>query len=213
MVRRPSKVERRRSILGAARKVFVRKGYAATRMSDIAAEASVGKGTLYAHFSSKEDLFSTLVLVIMRDSLETLGRKTPSPDPVETLRTTIAFMVKVALEESLDLYHLFFDFWGVSPSTRRPAQKQLKEVVSSFRGFIADTVRRGQDIGAFRAEVDPEQHARALCAAVDGLSLQLVILGDDVDLDHYASHLQQLFLGGLMTEGALGGASILREET
>jgi AcrR family transcriptional regulator len=210
--RRRSKVERRLAILRAARKVFCRAGYSATRMIDVAVEAKVGKGTLYEYFSSKEDLFSTLVLVVMRDALETLGRRTVAADPVEALRDTIAFTVEVALAENLDLYRLFYDFWGVSASTRRDTQQRLREVSGSYREFVVQTVRRGQKAGVFRPEVDPVQFGHAFSSAIDGLSLQLVIVGEQIDLAAYTSHLQDLFLGGLTAPGALDGASVLKEK-
>jgi AcrR family transcriptional regulator len=49
----PSK---RESILRAGRTVFLRDGYAAAKMSDIAAEAGVAPGTVYLYFDSKEAL-------------------------------------------------------------------------------------------------------------------------------------------------------------
>jgi TetR/AcrR family fatty acid metabolism transcriptional regulator len=48
--------EKRNAILDAALQVFAKHGYAAARMSDIAAAAGVGKGTVYLYFASKEDL-------------------------------------------------------------------------------------------------------------------------------------------------------------
>lgn len=211
MARRPTKVERRQRILSAAQHVFTRRGYAATRMSDIAEAAQVGKGTLYEYFRSKEDLFATLVLVVMRNSLETLTAAGPAEDPERALHDTIAYVVETALGQNLDLYRLFFDYWGVAAAHRPLAQKRMREVATSFRAFLAETVRRGQRDGSFRKEVDPEQFAHALCAAVDGLSLQVIILGEKVDLKAYTRHLQQVFLGCVIAGGALGGASVLKE--
>lgn len=211
MAKRPTKVERRRAILDAARRVFTRQGYTATRMIDVAVDAKVGKGTLYEYFSSKEDLFSTLVLVVMRDALETLGQRALAEDPRQALQNIIAYSVEVALDENLDLYRLFYDFWGVSPSARRSTQARMREVAASFRGFVVETVRAGQQAGVFRAEVDAEQFGHAFGAAIDGLSLQLVILGEKIDLAAYAEHLQDVFLAGLTAHGPLGGASILKE--
>ena len=211
MAKRPSKVQRRRHILESARVAFSQRGYAATRMIDIAGKAKVGKGTLYEYFPSKVDLFTTLVLVTMREALETLADTTVSEEPEQALADTIRYLVEVALVENLDLYRLFYDFWGVSAAQRLEVQRRLREVSSSFREFLAGLVRRGQRSGVFRGEVDPDQFARALSAAVDGLSLQLVILGDKINLSDYAGHLQELFLAGLAAGGALGGASIIRE--
>src|ERR1700743_1617547 len=48
--------EKRVTILKAAQTVFLRDGYAAAKMSDIAAEAGVAPGTVYLYFDSKEAL-------------------------------------------------------------------------------------------------------------------------------------------------------------
>lgn len=181
-------------------------------MIDVAREAKVGKGTLYEYFASKQDLFSALVVTTMRDFIETVSRKTVSADPERAMRDTIDFSIQVALVENLDLYRLFYDFWGVSPATRRTTRERLRETVSVFREFVTTMVRRGQASGVFRPEVDAMQFAYALSAAIDGLSLQLIILGDHIDLREYSAQLQQVLLGGLTSPGALGGASILKEE-
>lgn len=212
MGKRPSKTERRRGILEAARKVFARKGFAATRMVDIADEAKVGKGTLYEHFRGKEDLFTTLVVSAARESLETLSYAGLSADPEHALREAIGYIVQVALVENLDLYSLFFDFWGSAALHRRDAQERLREVDATFKGFVTNLVRAGQATGVFRAEADPEQFCYVLSAAVDGLSLRLVIQGEEVDLKAYTTCLQELLVGGLVTGGSLKGASVLREE-
>src|ERR1700709_29031 len=52
--------EKRIAILAAARIVFLRDGYDESRMSVIAADASVAPGTLYLYFASKEALASSI---------------------------------------------------------------------------------------------------------------------------------------------------------
>jgi len=54
------KAARRGEILAAAMKVFSEKGYDGTRMADIAAQASITKGTIYLYFSNKEDVFRAI---------------------------------------------------------------------------------------------------------------------------------------------------------
>lgn len=212
MVRRPGKVERRRRILDAARRVFARRGFAATRMSDVASQAKVGKGTLYEYFHGKEELFASLVLAVARESIEVLSYKGKARDPVEALRESIRYTVETALGENLDLYRLFFDFWGVAAQHRLDAQKHLREIHASWSGFIGDLLREGQREGVFRAELDPRQHAAALAAAIDGTSLRMVVLGETVDLAAYSRCLEDVFVAGILTDGALRGASILTEK-
>lgn len=48
-------------LLDAALALFVEKGYAATRVEEVAARAGVSKGTLFLYFASKEELFKAVV--------------------------------------------------------------------------------------------------------------------------------------------------------
>ncbi len=52
---------RPRELLAAALALFVEKGYAATRVEEVAHRAGVSKGTLFLYFSSKEELFKAVV--------------------------------------------------------------------------------------------------------------------------------------------------------
>ena len=55
------KDERPAELLDAALTLFVEKGYAATRMDDVAARAGVSKGTVFLYFPSKLELFKQVV--------------------------------------------------------------------------------------------------------------------------------------------------------
>ena len=59
--RRRRKDARPAELLAAALELFVDKGYAATRLEDVAARAGVAKGTLYLYFDNKEALFRAVV--------------------------------------------------------------------------------------------------------------------------------------------------------
>jgi AcrR family transcriptional regulator len=60
--RKAATEQRRCSILQAARAVFARQGYADTVVEDIAAQAGIGKGTLYLYFPSKEQIYLAALL-------------------------------------------------------------------------------------------------------------------------------------------------------
>src|SRR5689334_23726768 len=53
--------ERRDAILAAALDEFAARGFAATRLDDVARRANVAKGTIYLHFADKESLFEELI--------------------------------------------------------------------------------------------------------------------------------------------------------
>jgi AcrR family transcriptional regulator len=61
LTRDESKARTRAELLRAARRLFVRNGFAATSLADIAEEAALTKGAVYSNFDSKEDLFLALL--------------------------------------------------------------------------------------------------------------------------------------------------------
>jgi TetR/AcrR family transcriptional repressor of mexJK operon len=66
----PRSVRKRRAILEAATRLFLRNGYLGTSMDEIAALASVSKQTVYKAFSDKERLFSEIVVSAVREAAD-----------------------------------------------------------------------------------------------------------------------------------------------
>src|SRR5271156_3389254 len=62
----------RRKLLAAAEKIFVRSGYEAARLEDIAAAAGYTRGAFYANFESKEDIFFLLLEEWITAKVQTL---------------------------------------------------------------------------------------------------------------------------------------------
>ena len=69
--RAAAKQARPREILEAAFEEFSLRGYAATRLDDIAARVGVTKGTIYVYFENKETLFETMVVELTRPEHDT----------------------------------------------------------------------------------------------------------------------------------------------
>jgi len=69
--------DRRQAIIEAALDEFIARGYAATRLDDVAQRAGVAKGTIYLHFKDKEALFQELV----RTALVPLIGRLAAPPP------------------------------------------------------------------------------------------------------------------------------------
>jgi AcrR family transcriptional regulator len=67
--RRPPRPEREAAILDAAFAEFAARGFAATRLDDLAARLGIAKGTLYLYFPSKEALFEAAVRRRMAEPL------------------------------------------------------------------------------------------------------------------------------------------------
>src|SRR6516225_5652670 len=80
----------RQAIVQAARKLFTERGYFATKVDDIAAEARVAPATVYAVAGGKQGLLQTLMESWTGDPIvaATLKRIAATNDPVEVIRIT-----------------------------------------------------------------------------------------------------------------------------
>ncbi len=57
---------RRQQIMVAAKRVFTQRGYEKSTMEDIAREAELSPGTIYLYFKSKDELYASLCLRVLR---------------------------------------------------------------------------------------------------------------------------------------------------
>ena len=79
--------ETRRSILSAARSRFLHYGYKKTTIDEIAADANVGKGTVYLYFCTKEEILHTIAREVKRNITEQMRAISESMgSPEERLR-------------------------------------------------------------------------------------------------------------------------------
>jgi AcrR family transcriptional regulator len=76
-IRAERAAERRGAIVAAAMDEFIARGFAATRLDDVAKRAGVAKGTIYLHFKDKESMFEELI----RTALVPLSSRLAVPPP------------------------------------------------------------------------------------------------------------------------------------
>lgn len=148
-------LERRAAIVEAAMEEFIARGFAATRLDDIAKRAGVAKGTIYLHFKDKESMFEELVRIVIVPVVE---RLTALPPPTGTVRELVETFAGTFLKEVIntrrgDLVRLI-----VAEGPRFPAVADFyyREVVS--RGIAA--MRALIELGIARGEIQQKDLAR-----------------------------------------------------
>ena len=148
-------------ILDAALAVFAEKGYAATRMDDIAQRAGVTKGTIYLYFESKDAVFRSLV----QESIgATIADVTAAAASFEGSAADLLQMVLRGIgafartDDRVVLPKVMIAEAGNFPSL---AEFYRREVIDRGLGLLTSIIARGIARGEFRA-VNPE-HAARLC--------------------------------------------------
>lgn len=144
------KDERPAEIIGAALAVFTARGFAATRLDDVARRAGISKGTLYLYFRNKEDLFKamvreTLVPNIALAEAQLADETTPTPD---LLTQVLGGMVKVVASPVGAIPKLVISEAGNFPDL---ARFYVEEVVGRGLGVLSRLLARGVSRGEFRA--------------------------------------------------------------
>jgi AcrR family transcriptional regulator len=200
---RRRKDARPEEILAAALASFAERGFAATRLEDVAARAGISKGTLYLYFGGKEDLFEAVVRATLLPNLERVEAlaatfEGPSAQLLERLLLTIA---GVASSQVGAIPKLVIAEAGNFPDL---ARFYLDAVVRRGLRLIGTILRRGIERGEFRpVDVDHAVFcviAPMLIAALWKNSLEP---HDDAPLDAPAlarAHLD-LLLRGLEARG------------
>ncbi|HEX8903884.1 MAG TPA: TetR/AcrR family transcriptional regulator [Longimicrobiaceae bacterium] len=190
-------------IVEAALDLFVEKGFAATRMDEIAKRAGVTKGTVYLYFPSKEDLFRAVVEEMMGPNIETgermLAEHTGSAaDLIRTLlrgwweligNQRVACLSKLMTGEAANFPHL--------------AQYYVEHVVLRGRRIFAAAIQRGIDSGEFRPVPLTDTARLAIAPLVQASIYKRSMIQfdpDGWDMERYLNLHMDLFLRGLAKE-------------
>lgn len=129
--------DRRRQIIQAAARAFARKGYHATTVKDIAAEADLSPGTLYLYFPSKRDILTAFLehgMDLAREYLRSIDGLNPHEALVAVIEERLGFLrdhrdlVKVLISEAL------FD-----PEL---ASRLEEQIAGQLDSFIAELLER-----------------------------------------------------------------------
>jgi AcrR family transcriptional regulator len=148
--------ERRGAIIEAAMDEFIARGFAATRLDDVAKRAGVAKGTIYLHFKDKEALFEELIRTAIVPLVGRLFAAPPAPDA--SVRDMIegfarVFIQEVATTRRGDIVRLI-----VAEGPRFPeiADFYYREVVSRGLGGMRALI----ELGVARGEIKQKNLAR-----------------------------------------------------
>ena len=195
------KEDRPAEITAAAMQAFAEKGYAATRVNDVAKRAGVSKGLLYLYFRTKEDLFKAVIRSFVTPRVDALTAQVNESDlsPTEFLRGPfLEFAKSVPASPARILIRLL-----VSEGPRHPdlLQWYWENVVSRGLSAIRQLIRRGVELGEFRPNAI-EDYPQLLISPVlmSMLWMQLFDKHSPLDTDGLLESHVELVLSAIGTE-------------
>ena len=188
-------IETYNKILSAAHRLFVKQGYTATSMRQVAEAAGIGKATIYHHFPDKQSIVMALLqrnIARMEEALQ-LVRTESHPRG----------RIQVAAEASIDFLFESADILQIVrreiPGGRDQMQGGFARFFQEYMALLADAVQRGIEQGIFRP-VDPVNTARVLMTMIQGTFSMAYLINERAQTPQQAAAaLLDVFFKGLDT--------------
>jgi len=187
------------AILDATDRLLARYGYRKMTVEDIAHEAGIGKGTIYLHFASKEEVVLSHVDRIVDRLKERLreinSSSVPAPERLrQMLLTRVMFRFDSIQHYTQSLNDLL--------AALRPGLLARRAIYFEAEALIfAEVLTNGRQSGEFEFD-DEYATAHAMLQATNGLlpySLSTTELGERQEVEQRTADVADLILRGLLS--------------
>lgn len=187
------------AILDATDRLLARFGYRKMTVEDIAVEAGIGKGTIYLHFSSKEEVVLSHIDRIV-ERLQDRLREIGSSDATAAERLRQMLLTRVLFRFD-SIQHYTQSLNDLLAALRPGLLRRRAEYFEAEAQVFADVLTAGREAGEFSFE-DGHATAHALLQATNGLlpySLSTTELGEREEVEQRATDVANLMLRGLLS--------------
>ncbi len=178
----------KRKIFEASMKLFADKGYDATSIEEITAAVGVAKGTLYYHFSSKEEIFKFLVdegVKLLKNSISIKTDK--MTNSLDKLRAIVLIQIKILFKYESFMTIILSKIWGNDERS-----KLCKKYVFEYIKIIENIVKKGIEKGEI-----VNKDADIIASGIFGFTCSSFIYKmkhEEVDVSELFNEIDNLFI-------------------
>lgn len=134
----------KRKIFETSMKLFADKGYDATSIEEITANVGVAKGTLYYHFSSKEEIFNFLVEEGMKLLKNSISIKTAKMNnDLDRLRAIVLIQIKILFKYENFITIILSQIWG-NDSRSKMCRNYVFEYIQMIEEIVKEGIEKGE---------------------------------------------------------------------
>ena len=174
------KSKRQEQILKAASEVFVRKGYDAATIPEIAKSCGLAAGTLYIYYPSKRELFISVIESLMVAPVLVFFNNKMNKDFPTTFKDALYNRIGFLQGESL---HHLLALMGEIQRDPGLSATFAEKVIKPFLGYMENIYRDRIDSGEFR-KMEPKIVVRLIGSIMIGMSMLRMIEGETCPLNH-----------------------------
>ncbi len=197
-------ISRRRQILIAAAKLFLKKGLHKTTMREIARESGIVVGTLYHYISTKDDIMTMIMdeeLAAVHEFIRESEKSLVKLGPVMALRVTIdRYLRMIDISQDLQV------FWYQESGNMLPDQRRrLIEVEDELAEMYSKILKAGCRSGDFQVK-DILLTAHDIIVLGDMWAFRRWFAGRHCTLDEFIQRQTDLILSGISAKRPAGAA-------
>ena len=190
-----SKENSKNQILKAALKIFVVNGYSNTKMDDIAEEAGFSKGAVYHHFSSKDDLFFSLIDYWEASFLPKFYSNNYSNVSLVKVLKELASEVSSNFKNKKYLFLAELEIWALSnrdSKVRERTKKLYNKMLSHLENIFTNAINDGE-----YKNIDPGMAAMAVMTSMQGVIWFSIFDHKNFTAEEYVNEVINFIINGL----------------
>ena len=181
-------------ILEAALHVFVKKGYAETRMDDIVESSGLSKGAIYHHYSSKKDLFLSLIDYWEVNSFPNfLDNDYSKLSASDKLRNVIIEIVNTYKNKKF-VFLAELEFWSLA-NHDKDVRKKTKSLYNKLLSFFKNIVHDGIKSKEFK-DINVEVAALSIMTSIQGVIWFSIFEETSVSAEEYLNDVIEFIIHG-----------------
>jgi AcrR family transcriptional regulator len=175
---------RRTQIADAARKVVVKYGSEHVTVRRIAQETGITEGALYRHFKSKHDILALMVERTQEDIVAGIVKGAAGRTPLRILESALRNHMSSIEQRKSVSFQVIAEIISLGD---KKLNRQASEALERYTAYIGDLLSQAIVAGEIRKDVDPEEAAILITAAIQGLVSRWA-------LSNYGFNLEQQYL-------------------
>lgn len=181
---------RRQQILGAAQRCFTRNGFQATSMQDIFAESGLSAGSVYSHFTGKDEIITAIADDVIDKLTATAGAALANGEPSAPDQALEAVLSTL---QQADIAPIAIIIWAEAIRNRALSQR-LSDLYRHLAGQFTRLVRISQERGITDPGT-PAEHTALVLAALGPAFLHQLAFGPGIDAATFIQGLRALTRG------------------
>ncbi len=182
----------KRKIFEASMKLFADKGYEATSIEEITATVGVAKGTLYYHFSSKEEIFNFLIEEGMKLLKNSIAIKTEKVDNyLDKLRAIILIQIKVIARYENLMTIVLSQVWGTEKRNNR-CRELVFEYIKTIEKIVEEGIAKGEIVNK-----NPEMIASEIFGSTCSCLIYKLKNNETIDIQKVYTEFEDMVIKGL----------------